>query len=77
MKYLYEDAKEEPSTGSNWERKAQNFVFIIHLFTCAYNVWVISSPCPPPPPSPPLPCPFQAEPVMHFSPGPLKSRNKQ
>jgi hypothetical protein len=26
--------------------------FIIHLFTCAYIVWVISPPCPPTPPSP-------------------------
>jgi hypothetical protein len=24
------------------------YYFIIHLFTCAYIVWVISSPCPPP-----------------------------
>jgi hypothetical protein len=29
--------------------------FIIHLFTCAYIVWVISSPCLPPPTSPLLP----------------------
>jgi hypothetical protein len=29
--------------------------FLIHLFTCAYIVWVISPPCLPPPPSSPSP----------------------
>jgi hypothetical protein len=29
-------------------------IFFVHLFTCAYIVWVISPPCPSPPP-PPLP----------------------
>jgi hypothetical protein len=31
------------------------FCFIIHLFTCACIVWVISPPCPPHPPFPPPP----------------------
>jgi hypothetical protein len=25
------------------------FFVVVHLFTCAYIVWVISPPCPPPP----------------------------
>jgi hypothetical protein len=29
------------------------FYFIVHLFTCAYIVWVISPPCPLLPPFPP------------------------
>jgi hypothetical protein len=28
------------------------FFVVVHLFTCAYIVWVISLPCPPPHPSP-------------------------
>jgi hypothetical protein len=30
------------------------FVVVVHLFTCAYIVWVISPPCPLLPPFPPL-----------------------
>jgi hypothetical protein len=43
--------------------KRQSF-FVVHLFTCAYVVWVISPPCPPPPPFPPFPPQFQASPVL-------------
>jgi hypothetical protein len=42
-------------------------IFIIHLFTCAYIVWVISPHCPS--------C-FQAKPVLPFSPLLLKRRHK-
>jgi hypothetical protein len=41
--------------------------FIIHLFTRAYIVWVISPPYPPPTPFPPSPPHFQAEPVLPLS----------
>jgi hypothetical protein len=50
--------------------------FIIHLFTCAYIVWVISPPCPPPPPSLPLSPQFQAGPVLRLSLILLKKRDK-
>jgi hypothetical protein len=54
------------------------FIFIIiHLFTCGYIVWVISLPCLLPLPYPSLSPRFQAEPILHFSPVLLKSRNKQ
>jgi hypothetical protein len=51
-------------------------VFFIHLFTCAYIVWVISPPCPPPSPSPPNPRHFQAEPVWPLSLILFKRRHK-
>jgi hypothetical protein len=41
--------------------------FLIHLFMCAYIVWVISPPCPPPLCSPPNPLHFQAETVLPLS----------
>jgi hypothetical protein len=45
----------------------------IHLFTCAYIVWAISSPCPQP-----LPFPhFQAEPVLPLYLILLNRRHKQ
>jgi hypothetical protein len=46
---------------------------IIHLFTCAYIVWVISPPCPLLPPSPPQ---FQAGPFLPLSLILLKKRHK-
>jgi hypothetical protein len=47
-------------------------LFITHLFTCAYTVWVISQPSP----LSPLPPHFQAKTVLRFSPVPLKRRHK-
>jgi hypothetical protein len=47
--------------------------FVIHLFTCAYTVWVISPSCP----RPHLHLLFQSEPVLLCFPVLLKSRNKQ
>jgi hypothetical protein len=49
---------------------------IIHLFTCAYIVWVISPPCPLPHSLPPSPPHFQAEPVLPLSLILLKKRHK-
>jgi hypothetical protein len=42
---------------SSWDPNAMQFIIItiIHLFTCEYIVWVISTPCPCPPPSPFIP----------------------
>jgi hypothetical protein len=37
---------------NNFEFPMRYILFFIHLFTCAYIVWVISPPCLPPPPSP-------------------------
>jgi hypothetical protein len=52
------------------------FLFFIHLFTCAYIVWVIFPPCPALPPSP-LSSPFfQAEPVLPMSLILLKKTHK-
>jgi hypothetical protein len=51
--------------------------FFIHLFTCAYIVWVISPPCFLPLPSPPTPSRFQAETVLPLSLILLKRRHKQ
>jgi hypothetical protein len=53
-----------------------SLLFFIHLFTCAYNVWVISPPCPLPPLSPPHPPRFQAETVLPLSLILLKKRHK-
>jgi hypothetical protein len=51
--------------------------FIIHLFTCAYIVWVISPPCPPFPIFfPPPPPQFQAGPGLPLSLILLKKRHK-
>jgi hypothetical protein len=52
------------------------FIIIIHLFTCGYIVWATSSPAPTSTLFP-LPSPFHEEPFLHFSPVPLRSRNKQ
>jgi hypothetical protein len=53
-----------------------NFLKIIHLFTCAYIVWVISLPCPLPYLfSPSLPQ-FQVGPVLPLSLILLKKRHK-
>jgi hypothetical protein len=53
------------STGC-W-KESSLFFLTIHLFTCAYIVWVISPHCPSPPPSlSSLPC-FQVEPVLPLS----------
>jgi hypothetical protein len=52
------------------------FFIIIHLLTCAYIVWVISSPCPSSPASPSSPLPNQAEPVLPLSLILLKRRHK-
>jgi hypothetical protein len=50
-----------------------SFFFIIHLFTCAYIVWVISPSCPSPSPSPPWVI-FQIESYVYASwPGPPSS----
>jgi hypothetical protein len=35
--------------------KVYLFFVVVHLFTYAYIVWVISPPCPRPPPFPPAP----------------------
>jgi hypothetical protein len=50
--------------------------FIIHLFMCAYIVWVISSPWLLPPPFPSFPPHFQAELVLPLSLILLKRRHK-
>jgi hypothetical protein len=42
------------------------YFLIIHLFTCAYIVWVISPPALPSP-LPPCPLQFQAGPVLPLS----------
>jgi hypothetical protein len=46
-----------------------SFFFIIHLFICAFIIWVISPPCP----FPPL---FQASPTLPLSLVLLKKRDK-
>jgi hypothetical protein len=51
-------------------------IIIIHLFICAYIVWVISPHFPPPLPSPCHPPCFQAEPVLPLSLILLKRRHK-
>jgi hypothetical protein len=56
--------------------KVESFFFIIHLFTCAYIVWVISPPCPPCPPSSLFPSQFQAGLVLPLSLVLLKKRHK-
>jgi hypothetical protein len=50
--------------------------FLIHLFTCAYIVWVISPPCPLPHSLPSSTPHFQAEPVLLLSLILLKKRLK-
>jgi hypothetical protein len=52
------------------------FILFVHLFTCAYIVWVISPPCPPPPPFPCSPPQFQAGPVLPLWLILLKKRHK-
>jgi hypothetical protein len=58
---------------------ANNILFIIiHLFTCAYIAWAISSTYSPLPPSVPPNLPrFQAEPVLPLSLILLKRKHKQ
>jgi hypothetical protein len=51
------------------------YLFFVHLFTCAYIVWVISPPCPPPP-FPPSPSQFQAGPILPLWMILLKKRHK-
>jgi hypothetical protein len=53
------------------------FFFLIHLFTYAYIVWVISPPCSPPPPFPPFLPQFQADSVLPLSLVLLKKRDKR
>jgi hypothetical protein len=53
------------------------FFLIIHIFICAYIVWVISSPCLPTTSLSPHSPHFHAELVLLFSPILLKSRHKQ
>jgi hypothetical protein len=43
------------------------FKKIIHLFTCAYMVWVISPPCPPTLSSPPPPSPPSFYPLLNMT----------
>jgi hypothetical protein len=62
--------------GSTGDTMETLFFFIIHLFTCAYIVWVISPLSPRPPPFLPLPPHFQAEPVLLLSLILLKRRHK-
>jgi hypothetical protein len=50
--------------------------FIIHLFTCAYIVWVISPPCLPPPPSLFSPLPLPGRTILLLSLILLKRRHK-
>jgi hypothetical protein len=53
---LFSQRKHQDSPFQSLEySKARFFFLIIHLFTCAYIVWVISPPCPPSLPSPLLP----------------------
>jgi hypothetical protein len=57
--FLPNQAFLENSTFFFWVEEYVHFIFFffIHLFICAYIVWIISLPCPPPPPSAPyLPC---------------------
>jgi hypothetical protein len=49
---------------------------LIHLFTCAYIVWVISAPYLLPHPLPSSPLQFQADPVLSLSLILLKKRHK-
>jgi hypothetical protein len=74
-----EEWKEDGDYSKRYENSINciptNF-FIIHLFTCAYIIWVISPFCPTSTFFR-LPPPFQEEPVLCFSSVPLKSRNKQ
>jgi hypothetical protein len=37
-----------------WKKTLRNEIFVLLLFICAYNAWVISSPCPHPLPYHPL-----------------------
>jgi hypothetical protein len=55
---------------------AVSFKKIIHLFTSAYIVWVISPTCPLPPPPPPHPPHFQAELVLPLFLILLKKKHK-
>jgi hypothetical protein len=66
-------------TGVSHQRPPKHFLFlflIIHLFTCAYIVWVISPPCLTSLPFPPFPPHFQTEPVLPLSLILLKKRHK-
>jgi hypothetical protein len=63
--------------GSIYVSKSNSvFFIIIHLFICAYIVWVIFPPCHPLPPSTPFPPQFQEGPVLPLSLVLLKKRNK-
>jgi hypothetical protein len=52
-----------------------DFLKIIHLFTCAYIVWVISPLCPLPNPLPPSSPQFQTGPILPLSLILLKKRH--
>jgi hypothetical protein len=53
------------------------YFLIIHIFTCAYIVWVISDPRPSSPfPSPRSPPQFQASPILPLLLILLKKRHK-